>query len=246
MIDSVSSPAPSNAAATKHEEAGGTTPGYQTASQAVSTPGLNGSAMPPPSTLGLTAQHTQSGYAQLSNHGSQSEGLVNPLAMDFDPRFRFPGESKCYQHSKWPLLTIIAVEDALVKNVVITTHPALNITPVTHDLKASSYKREPNFAFHLPEEHYLIQIKPVLANNLIDRQHKMWVAFEFQSLQAMSMIPGHPVDPLNPLFEVRLQPGVNRIEISIAAAPRPGIPRPAGAPDFDAEKWLIFPNLLRS
>jgi hypothetical protein len=59
-------------------------------SQAESTPGLQGSGMPPPSTPGLTPQQSQGGHVQSSND-------IPPAAvqeMAVDPRFRAPGESK--------------------------------------------------------------------------------------------------------------------------------------------------------
>ena len=93
---SAPSPTPSNSALVKNEEGARNSPAISTAynnyrgpSQSVSTPGLSGSGMPPPSTPGLTNLYTQSGYAQSFNHHPQYQN-PNP---SFDSKWRQPGKS---------------------------------------------------------------------------------------------------------------------------------------------------------
>lgn len=59
-------------------------------------------------------------------------------------------------------------------------------------------------------------------------------------------MPGHPVDPRNPLFEARLLPGVNKIEVELIAALPRGAPKPGSGQDVELEKITVFANLLRN
>lgn len=95
MSGSVASPTPSSAAPVKNEDARNSPAivagfNHRAPSQAVSTPGLNGNGMPPPSTPGLPNQYSQGGYAQSFNHSTQ----YHPPNLGFDSKWRQPGKSK--------------------------------------------------------------------------------------------------------------------------------------------------------
>lgn len=62
----------------------------------------------------------------------------------------------------------------------------------------------------------------------------------------MPNIPGHAVDQRHPLFEARLSPGVNRIEIEIIAALPKGSTRLPNGQDVELEKIVVFANLMRA
>lgn len=97
-VGAVPSPTPSNAALVKNEEGGRDSPaiapgyGYHGSSQAVSTPGLNGNGMPPPSTPGPLQQnqYPQGGYAQSFNHQAQYQ----PPTPSYESKWRQPGKGK--------------------------------------------------------------------------------------------------------------------------------------------------------
>ena len=104
MSGSAASPTPSNSAPVKNEDGARNSPAipsgynnYGGPSQAVSTPGLNGSVMPPPSTPGLPNQnlYVNGGYAQSFNHHSQYQA-PNPT---FESKWRQPGKSKSISFS---------------------------------------------------------------------------------------------------------------------------------------------------
>ena len=104
LSGSVASPTPSNAAMVKSEEGARNSPaigpgyGYRGSSQVVSTPGLNGNGMPPPSTPGLPqqSQYSQGGYAQSFNHQAQHQA-PNP---SYESKWRHPGKGKRRLQSK--------------------------------------------------------------------------------------------------------------------------------------------------
>ena len=61
----------------------------------------------------------------------------------------------------------------------------------------------------------------------------------------MPLVPGHPVDQRRPLFEARLLPGVNRIELELIAALPKGASKTASGQDVELEKITVFANLLK-
>lgn len=80
----------------------------------------------------------------------------------------------------------------------------------------------------------------------MERQHKLFVTSGNQRLHAMPNIPGHAVDQRHPLFEARLLPGVNRIEIELIAALPRGVTKLVNGQDAELEKITVFANLMRS
>ena len=67
-------------------------------------------------------------------------------------------------------------------------------------------------------------------------------------MQRMSPIPQKPeeTDPRRPLYEIRIIPGVNRIEIEIVAGPSRGAPKVGSGPDVEMEKITVFANLAKT
>jgi hypothetical protein len=55
---------------------------------------------------------------------------------------------------------------------------------------------------------------------------------------------GHAIDSAQPLFEARLLPGVNRIEVEIIAALPKALKNSSGQ-EVELEKVTIFANLMR-
>ena len=103
-----------------------------------------------------------------------------------------------------------------------------------------------SITINLPSTHYYLQIKPTIAAPLLERQHKLFVTSGNQRLHAMPTIPGHSVDPRHPLFEARLLPGVNKIDVELVAALPKGAPKPLSGSDYELEKITVFANLMRS
>jgi hypothetical protein len=114
------------------------------------------------------------------------------------------------------------------------------------DLPPSQTMAQQSITINLPSTHYYIQIKPTLAGATMERQHKLFVTSGNQRLHAMPTIPGHSVDPRHPLFEARLLPGVNRIEVELIAALPKGASRLANGQDVELEKIIVFANLMRA
>lgn len=103
-----------------------------------------------------------------------------------------------------------------------------------------------SITINLPATHYYLQIKPTISPALFERQHKLFVTSGSQRLHAMPTIPGHSVDSRHPLFEARLLPGVNRIEVELIAALPKGAAKLANGQDVELEKITVFANVMKS
>ncbi|KAB8305050.1 hypothetical protein EYC80_004353 [Monilinia laxa] len=112
---------------------------------------------------------------------------------------------------------------AMITNLSIATHPRLNVSRHFHmDLPPSATLTQQSITINLPSTHYYLQIKPTIAQSLLE------------------------LDPRQPLFEARLLPGVNKIEVELIAALPKGTAKPAGEPDVEIEKVTVFANLMRN
>lgn len=259
---SVASPTPSASAVIKNEEGSKHSPSIPPAAMSLnqsSTNGLNRSAsslhlngttmLPPTSTTPISAT---------SNFASAMTGpSYNPVPAyhtpnsSFESKWRQPGKSESALASD-ELPCFIAnseldASDAMITNLSLATHPGLNISRhFRMDLPPSATMAQQSITINLPHTHYYLQIKPTIALPLLERQHKLFVTSGTTRLHAMPAIPGHNVDPRHPLFEARLLPGVNRIEVELIAALPKGAPKPANGSDVELEKITVFANLLRN
>jgi hypothetical protein len=136
--------------------------------------------------------------------------------------------------------------DALITNLSISTHPGLNISKhLRLNLPPSPTKIQQSVTINLPSTHYYLQIKPTIAPSLRERQYKLFVTSGTQRLHAVP-IPGQTANNLNPLFEARILPGVNRIEVELIAALPKDEPKLPNGQDVELEKFTIFANLMKS
>ena len=135
--------------------------------------------------------------------------------------------------------------DAMITNLSISTHPGLNISKhLRMNLPPSPTKTQQSVTINLPSSHYYLQIKPTIAPSLHERQYKLFVTSGTQRLHAIP-IPGQGLDNLNPLFEARILPGVNRIEVELIAALPKDAPKLANGQEVELEKFTIFANLMK-
>ncbi|KAJ8058155.1 hypothetical protein OCU04_013010 [Sclerotinia nivalis] len=232
MSNSAASPILSNSVPVKSEEALRKSPAApiqstpRPISQTVSTPTPAPSNMLPPHTPNASNHNSynQGGYAQSFNH--------QPANLGLESKFRAPGKNASH---------------AMITNLSIATHPRLNVSRHFHmDLPPSATLTQQSITINLPSTHYYLQIKPTIAQALLERQYKIFVTSGVTRLHAIPLIPNHGVDPRQPLFEARLLPGVNKIEVELIAALPKGTVKPAGGPDVEIEKITVFANLMRN
>ncbi|KAI9818952.1 MAG: hypothetical protein M1832_004120 [Thelocarpon impressellum] len=144
-----------------------------------------------------------------------------------------------------PPTTAQDASDALFSNVNISTHPGLKIARRFQlNVPPSPTFSQQSITISLPSTHYFLQIVPSVAQVTNNRQSKLFVTANGQRLNSVPLPPSL-ADPRRPLFEAKLAPGVNRIEVEMIAGPIRGAPKVGNAPEVEVEKLSIFANLLR-
>ncbi len=142
-------------------------------------------------------------------------------------------------------LTRPDASDAMITNISLTTHPGLNINRhFRMDLPPAPTLAHQSITLNLPSTHYYLQIKPSMAASLLERQHRLFVTSGNQRLNPMPAVPGLAIDPRHPLFEARLIPGMNKIDVELVAALPKGAAKPPSGQELEFEKITIFAHLL--
>lgn len=212
---------------------------------------VNGSVMPSPARIspGVPTNGALLNGISTAGHGyGQPSPYHVPPTPSLDSKWRPPGKGKSPSFRRHVSRLIIGVDasDAMITNLQLSTHPGLHLTRhFKMNLPASATMAQQSITINFPSTHYYLQIKPSIAPSLMERQHKLFVTSGTQRLVPMPQVPGQPIDHINPLFEARLLPGVNRIEVELIAALPKGAPKPPSGPDVELEKITIFANLLR-
>lgn len=212
--------------------------------EAGQSPRAAASAMPPPSSItprlssGSPLPQTQ--YP--SNHAPQ-----HPTTNVFDSKWRQPGKGRLVS-CRPPNVALTAADasDALISNLSISTHPGLKIKHHFHlDVPPSPTQSQQSITVNLPSTHYYLRIIPTIAHNLSHRQSKLFVT---ANLQRLNPIPQRPeeADSRRPLYETRVSPGVNRIEVEMIAGPARGAPKLGSGQEIELEKITVFANVLRA
>lgn len=133
----------------------------------------------------------------------------------------------------------------MILNINLATHPGLNIPRhFRMDVRPSASLTQQSITVNLPPTHYYMQIVPMIAPSVLSRQHKLFVTAASTRLHPLPKLAGGAVDAAEPLFDARLLPGVNRIEIELIAALPKGA-KPVNGQDVELEKVTIFANLMR-
>ena len=208
--------------------------------EATQSPRAAASAMPPPSSV-TPRLASGSPHPQTQNH-------TNPASTKgVDSKWRQPGKGKIITCIlPYETLTDLDATDALISNLSISTHPGLKINHHFHlDIPPSSTQSQQSITISLPATHYYLRIVPTIAHNLNHRQSKLFVT---ANLQRLNPIPQRPeeADPRRPLYETRVSPGVNRIEVEMIAGPPRGAPKLGLGQEVELEKITVFANVLRA
>ncbi|KAI9880143.1 MAG: hypothetical protein M1830_005172 [Pleopsidium flavum] len=212
--------------------------------EAPQTPHLAASAMPPPPSV---TPHPPSGSPHPQGQSHTSYTAHHATTNAFDSRWRQPGKG-------W-LLTIdmtsealieLDASDALISNLSISTHPGLKIDHHFHlDVPPSSTQSQQSITINLPSTHYYLRVVPTIAHNLSHRPSKLFVTANVQRLNPTPQRP-EEADPRQPLYETKVFPGVNRIEVEMIAGPPRGAPKSGAGQDVELEKITIFANVLKA
>lgn len=137
------------------------------------------------------------------------------------------------------------VSEALLSNLQISTHPQLNAPkPFWLDIPPSPEFTNQSLTVMLPASQYYLQLKPTVSNALSSgRQYKLFVMINGQRVNASTkpVMNGEVggTGERKSVYDVSLSPGVNRIEVEIAAVTGRG-------GTLEIEKVNVFVNLMRN
>ncbi|KAI9698485.1 MAG: hypothetical protein M1836_004066 [Candelina mexicana] len=199
-------------------------------SQAAQSPFLAASAMPPPFTA---TPRLPSGSPHPTAQPQAHLPYIPATAQVA------PSDSKWRQSGK-------DASDALISNVSVSTHAGLNLKQHFHlNIPPSATLSQQSITFNLPPTHHYLQIVPTIASTLTNRHYKIFVTTGMRRLQPAPQPPSQ-LDPRRPLYEAKLEPGVNKIEIEMIAGPMRGTPKVGGGQDIEIEKVTLFANLLKA
>lgn len=96
----------------------------------------------------------------------------------------------------------------------------------------------------VPYTHYFLRVVPTLSTSLMLRPSKTIVSCGNNRLIQIPQT-GEP-DPGRPIYETRIVPGVNSIEVEVIAGPPRGAPKVGSGQEIEYEKFTVFVHLQRS
>lgn len=201
------------------------------------------SVMAPPSS---TTPRLQSSSPHPHLNLPQNNGLSSyhhPAVARVDSRWRQPGKGKKITGTSRSLLKGPDISDVLLSNLSIATHPGLKIDNHFHlDIPPSSTLTQQSITINLPSTHYYLRIIPTLSPNAVERPSRLFVTAGHQRLNPIPQRPEES-DFRRPVYEARIIPGVNRIEVEIVAGAPRGTPKTGSGNDIEVEKITVFANV---
>ena len=112
------------------------------------------------------------------------------------------------------------------------------------DIPPSSTLSQQSITINLPSTHYALQILPTISTNLSHRQYKLLVSVANARISPTPVKP-EDTNPRRPIYDIRVLPGMNRVEVEMIAGTQRGAPKVGPGQDIEFEKVTIFVNLLR-
>ncbi|KAI0911064.1 Bromodomain-containing protein [Ustulina deusta] len=134
--------------------------------------------------------------------------------------------------------------EALMPRLVITTHPSAQVENklvTTFTASVTEYQQE--VVVNMPLSHFRLQLKPQVAP-FLETEHREWklnVIHDTTRLFPSSVSFDKRGEPI---FDVTLRYGINRVEVTLVAA----LPRGEKAPNglnMEMERFVIHMNLLK-
>lgn len=135
--------------------------------------------------------------------------------------------------------------EALITNLSISTHPGLKIDKHFHlDIPPSPTTIQQSITITLPSTYYYLQLVPTLASSVLQRPYKTFVTVNGNRIMQNPQMPEQS-DARKSLYEHRVIPGMNRIEVEIVAGTPRGAPKIGTGPELEVEKITVFAHLMK-
>lgn len=128
--------------------------------------------------------------------------------------------------------------DALITNLNVTTHPDLD-SAQKFDLSipASPTRTEQSVTIKLARRQWRLLITPTLSATLMQRPSKTFVTCNGRRINTL---PQPEIDQRRPVYEHKLVPGTNTIELEVIAGLPRGAPKAGSSQELELEKFTVF------
>ena len=202
----------------------------------------NPAMMPPPSANLISRLPSGSPHPQsyTANHYSYSSTTL------FDSTRRQSGKGKTHL-SQILVFQTEFVAEALMTNLSLSTHPGLKIDKHFHlDIPPSPTSTQQSITVTLPSSYYYLQLAPSLTSSVMHRPYKIFVTVNNNRIVPTPQRADESSDSRKSLYEHRVLPGMNRIEVEVVAGTQRGAPKVGTGPDLEVEKTTIFVHLVKS
>ncbi|KAK7914650.1 bromodomain containing protein [Apiospora marii] len=132
--------------------------------------------------------------------------------------------------------------EALMPRLIITSHPQLQLeNRLGMTIPASPAETQQEFVFNAPASYYRLQLRPLVAP-FLEAQQREW---KLNVMHDFTRVYPSSVERRNePVFDVNLRYGSNRLEVNVVAASPKGEKGPHGV-GMEMERLVIHFNLLK-
>ncbi|KAK8074869.1 hypothetical protein PG997_009532 [Apiospora hydei] len=132
--------------------------------------------------------------------------------------------------------------EALMPRLIITSHPQLQLeNRLGMTIPASPSETQQEFVFNAPASYYRLQLRPLVAP-FLETQQREW---KLNVMHDFTRVYPSSVERRNePVFDVNLRYGSNRLEVSVVAASPKGEKGPHEV-GMEMERLVIHFNLLK-
>ncbi|KAK6949249.1 hypothetical protein Daesc_009323 [Daldinia eschscholtzii] len=138
----------------------------------------------------------------------------------------------------------IKPSEAIMPKLVIMSHPELQIeNRMSITIPASPTETQQELVLNAPTSYYRLRLKPEVAP-FLEAQQREWKLNVIHNGARLYPPPMQPNKPGELVFDVTLQFGLNRIEVSLVAALPKGQTAPNGL-TMEMEKFVVHFNVLR-
>ncbi|GAW22690.1 hypothetical protein ANO14919_122330 [Xylariales sp. No.14919] len=133
--------------------------------------------------------------------------------------------------------------DALMPRLVITIHPSLQVeNNIITAFPASATDYHQEIVVNVPLSQFRLQVKPQVASYL-ETEQREWKLNVIHDTTRLYPSSG-PYDKREPIFDVTLRYGINRLEVTLIAALPRGDKAPNGL-NMEMERFVVHLNLLK-
>ena len=144
------------------------------------------------------------------------------------------------------LIKILAAADSILPLLTVSTHPTLKVdNQFCFHFPASDTQTQISKIVTFPAQNNIIQIEPSLASSLHLRPYRLFVTVNGQRMAQKKRPTVNMQEQSRPLFEAKLNYGVNPIEVEVVAAAAAKVGARNVTEHLEVEKMTIFAYVLR-